>query len=47
MFDFILNLIFPNVCGFCNTINNNHLCKKCELKIEKYKNTNKKGETVC
>jgi len=40
MLNFILNLIYPNVCGFCNTINNNHLCKKCELKLEKYKNTN-------
>lgn len=40
MLNFILNLIYPNVCGFCNTINDNHLCKKCELKLEKYKNTN-------
>lgn len=40
MLNFILNLIYPNVCGFCETINNNHLCNKCELKLEKYTNTN-------
>lgn len=36
MFEKILNLIFPNVCGFCEKINNNSLCKKCELNLSKY-----------
>ena len=36
MFEKILNLIFPNVCGFCNTINKNCLCKKCELELANY-----------
>lgn len=36
MFEKFLNLIFPNVCGFCNKINNNSLCKSCELNLSKY-----------
>ena len=32
----ILNLIYPPVCGFCGQICNEHLCKKCEIKIKKY-----------
>ena len=36
MFEKILNLIFPNVCGFCNKINKNSLCKACELSLAKY-----------
>lgn len=36
MFDKFLNLIYPNVCGFCNKININSLCKSCELKLNKY-----------
>lgn len=36
MFEKILNLVFPNVCGFCNKINNNSLCKNCELMLSKY-----------
>ena len=36
MFEKILNLIFPNVCGFCDKINNNNLCKNCELMLSKY-----------
>lgn len=35
----ILNLIYPPVCGFCNKINQNNICKKCELKI--------RGEMIC
>ena len=37
MFEKILNIFFPNVCGFCNTINNNSLCENCEKMILKYK----------
>ena len=34
--DNILNLIYPPVCGFCNEICKENLCKKCEIKIKKY-----------
>ena len=37
MFEKFLNLIFPNVCGFCNKIDKNSLCKNCELNLAKYK----------
>ena len=33
MIDFILDLIYPNVCGFCGKINNESLCNECEEKI--------------
>lgn len=36
MFEKILNLIFPNICGFCEQINKNSLCKNCELELSKY-----------
>ncbi len=36
MIDEILNLIYPSVCGFCNKICKEHLCKKCEIKIKEY-----------
>ena len=39
MFNVILNSIFPPVCGFCNKINNEFLCKKCEQKFEQEKST--------
>lgn len=34
--DNILNLIYPNVCGFCGKICKDHLCKKCEIETKKY-----------
>jgi len=34
--DNILNLIYPPVCGFCNKICKENLCKKCEIKIKQY-----------
>lgn len=34
--DFLLNLIYPNVCGFCGKINENSLCEECEKEAEKY-----------
>ena len=37
MFEKFLNLIFPNVCGFCNKIDKNSLCENCELKLAKYR----------
>ncbi|MBR3720457.1 MAG: ComF family protein [Clostridia bacterium] len=30
-------MIFPPVCGFCNEINDNFLCDKCERKLEQEK----------
>ena len=30
MLNFILDLIYPNVCGFCNKINKDSLCDECE-----------------
>ena len=33
----ILNLIYPNVCGICDKICIDSLCKKCELNIKKYR----------
>ena len=36
MFEKILDLIFPNVCGFCDKVNKNSLCKNCELMLSKY-----------
>ena len=32
----LLNLIYPPICGFCGKIYNDHLCKKCEIKIKNY-----------
>ena len=34
--DKILNLIYPPVCGFCNNICKENLCKKCEIRIKEY-----------
>ena len=31
----ISQLIYPNVCGICGRIDNNSLCKKCELLLKK------------
>ncbi|MCI9365955.1 MAG: ComF family protein [Clostridia bacterium] len=32
--DFLLSLIYPNVCGFCGKINQNSLCEDCEKKLD-------------
>ena len=37
MFEKILNLIFPNVCGFCNKIDKSSLCINCDELLSKYK----------
>ena len=29
----LLELVYPNVCGFCNKICKNELCNKCKMKI--------------
>lgn len=31
----ILDILYPNVCGFCGKIDSNSLCKSCEEKINK------------
>ena len=33
--NYALNLIYPNVCGICNKLCYEELCKKCELKLNK------------
>ena len=30
----IINLVFPPVCGFCNTINESYLCENCREKLK-------------
>jgi len=37
MEEIILNLIYPTVCGICEKICKEPICKKCEIAIEKYK----------
>lgn len=32
----LLELIYPPVCGMCEKINKNYLCKKCEISIKSY-----------
>ena len=34
MLDKILDIIFPPVCGVCGRIDQNSLCKKCELQLK-------------
>lgn len=36
MFEKILDLIYPNVCGICNRINNENLCERCKKELSKY-----------
>ncbi|MBQ3145908.1 MAG: ComF family protein [Clostridia bacterium] len=36
MLDYILELIYPTTCGFCDKICKTGLCKRCELKLKKY-----------
>ena len=36
IFNYILELIYPNVCGVCKKICKENLCKKCELKLKNY-----------
>lgn len=34
IFDKILDLIYPQVCGICGKINNRSLCNKCNIKLK-------------
>jgi ComF family protein len=36
IFEEILELIYPNICGFCGEINKNSICENCLKKIQKY-----------
>lgn len=36
MLDFVLNFLFPPVCGICGKLNKNWICEKCKKRIEKY-----------
>lgn len=33
--NYTLNLIYPNVCGICDKLCNDYICKKCEIKLKK------------
>ncbi len=33
--EYLLQLIYPNVCGICEQINKNSLCEKCKLELDK------------
>ena len=35
IFEKLLDLIYPQVCGICGKINPNSLCNKCKVKLEK------------
>lgn len=35
MLDLVLDLLFPPVCGFCDKLSKEHLCKNCEEKIKR------------
>ena len=30
---YVINLIYPNVCGICDKICKENLCKKCEINL--------------
>lgn len=32
----LLDIFFPKVCGVCKKICNEYICKKCEIKLQKY-----------
>lgn len=36
MLDFVLNFLFPPVCGICGKLDKNWICLKCRKRIEKY-----------
>ncbi len=36
----ILNLIYPPICGICGKLNQNSLCKKCEIELKKQEEIN-------
>lgn len=36
MLEFVLNFLFPPVCGICGKKNKNWLCEECESRLEKF-----------
>lgn len=36
MLDFVLNFLFPPVCGICGKLDKNWICNKCKRRLEKY-----------
>lgn len=36
MLDFVLNFLFPPVCGICGKLDSKWLCEKCRRRLEKY-----------
>lgn len=34
--EFLISTIYPNICGVCGKINNESLCKKCELLLNEH-----------
>ena len=36
MLEFVLNFLFPPVCGICGKKNKNWICEKCKTKLEKF-----------
>lgn len=41
MLEFVLDFFYPPVCGFCNKINKNWICKNCNKKINSLIRANK------
>ncbi len=41
MFENLLDLIYPPVCGMCGKISKDYLCNKCSIKLKQYDITNK------
>ena len=37
MLEFVLNFLFPPVCGVCSKINKNWLCENCEKSLNRIK----------
>ncbi len=36
MLDFVLNFLFPPVCGICGKLDKNWICPKCKIRLERY-----------
>ena len=36
MLDFVLNFLFPPVCGICGKLDKNWICSKCKIRLKRY-----------
>ncbi len=36
MLDFVLNFLFPPVCGICGKLDKNWICPKCKIRLKRY-----------